>query len=90
MRVNVNLEGVFFITKLSCAPHGGQERAGDQYQLRTETAVPSTFTSYCASKGGVKMMSEPFDRVAPARDHHQQHRTGTIETPINKKFLNAR
>jgi len=46
------------------------------------------FTSYCASKGGVKMMTRNLSIELAPLGSHQQHAPGAIETPINKKLLN--
>jgi glucose 1-dehydrogenase len=89
--INVNLKGVFFATQAIVQHLKETQRSGKIINISSvheELPFPH-FTSYCASKGGVKMMMRnlavelgPFgitiNNVAP----------GAIETPINKSLLN--
>lgn len=89
--LNVNLKGVFFVTQAFVQHLIETKRTGKIINISSvheELPFPH-FTSYCASKGGVKMMTRnlaielgPFgitiNSVAP----------GAIETPINTKLLN--
>ncbi|PMB14219.1 sugar dehydrogenase [Fischerella thermalis CCMEE 5282] len=89
--VNVNLKGVFFATQAVVHHLMKTKQPGKIINISSvheELPFPH-FTSYCVSKGGVKMMMRnlavelgPFgitiNNVAP----------GAIETPINKSLLN--
>lgn len=89
--LNVNLKGAFFATQAFVQHLIATKRTGKIINISSvheELPFPH-FTSYCASKGGVKMMTRnlaielgPFgitiNNVAP----------GAIETPINKSLLN--
>ena len=89
--LNVNLKGVFFATQ-AVVNHARQTnrpaRIINISSVHEELPFPN-FTAYCASKGGVKMLTRnlavelgPFgitvNAIAP----------GAIETPINTKLLN--
>ena len=89
--LNVNLKGVFFATQ-AMVKHARQTnrpaRIINISSVHEELPFPN-FTAYCASKGGVKMLTRnlavelgPFgitvNAIAP----------GAIETPINTKLLN--
>lgn len=89
--INVNLKGVFFATQAFVQHLMETKRPGKIINISSvheELPFPH-FTSYCASKGGVKMMMRnlavelgslgiTINNVAP----------GAIETPINKSLLN--
>lgn len=89
--LNVNLKGVFFATQAIVQHLKETKRSGKIINISSvheELPFPH-FTSYCASKGGVKMMMRnlaielgalgiTINNVAP----------GAIETPINKSLLN--
>lgn len=89
--LNVNLKGVFFATQAIVQHLRETKRSGKIINISSvheELPFPH-FTSYCASKGGVKMMMRnlaielgslgiTINNVAP----------GAIETPINKSLLN--
>lgn len=89
--VNVNLKGVFFATQAIVQHLKQTNRPGKIINISSvheELPFPH-FTSYCASKGGVKMMMRnlavelgslgiTINNVAP----------GAIETPINKSLMN--
>jgi glucose 1-dehydrogenase len=89
--MNVNLKGVFFATQRVVRHLQSVKRPGKIINISSvheELPFPH-FTSYCMSKGGLKMMTRnlavelgPFDitvnSVAP----------GAVETPINKSLLN--
>lgn len=89
--LNVNLKGVFFATQAIVQHLRATKRSGKIINISSvheELPFPH-FTSYCASKGGVKMMMRnlaielgalgiTINNVAP----------GAIETPINKSLLN--
>lgn len=89
--INVNLKGVFFATQALVHHLMKTKQTGKIINISSvheELPFPH-FSSYCVSKGGVKMMMRnlavelgPFgitiNNVAP----------GAIETPINKNLLN--
>ena len=89
--LNVNLKGVFFATQ-AMVNHARQTGRPAHIinisSVHEELPFPN-FTAYCASKGGVRMLTRnlavelgPFgitvNAIAP----------GAIETPINTKLLN--
>ena len=89
--MNVNLKGVFFATQTVVQHLRDTGRSGKIVNISSvheELSFPH-FTTYCASKGGVKMMMRnlavelgslgiTINNVAP----------GAIETPINQELLN--
>jgi glucose 1-dehydrogenase len=94
--MNVNLKGVFFITqafvKNRMAAHSGDKRPGGKIinisSVHEELPFPH-FASYCASKGGVKMLTRNLSiELAPLGITINSIAPGAIETPINKNLLN--
>jgi glucose 1-dehydrogenase len=89
--MNVNLKGVFFATQAFVQHLIATQRTGKIINISSvheELPFPN-FTVYCASKGGMKMLTRnlaielgslgiTINNVAP----------GAIETPINTKLLN--
>lgn len=89
--MNVNLKGVFFATQTFVQHLIATKRPGKIINISSvheELPFPN-FTAYCASKGGMRMMTRnlaielgalgiTINNVAP----------GAIETPINTKLLN--
>jgi glucose 1-dehydrogenase len=89
--MNVNLKGVFFATQTFVQHLIETKRTGKIINISSvheELPFPN-FTAYCASKGGMKMLTRnlavelgslgiTINNVAP----------GAIETPINAKLLN--
>ena len=89
--LNVNLKGVFFITQ-AFARHRMQAKAGGKIinisSVHEELPFPH-FASYCASKGGVKMLTRNLSiELAPFGITINSIAPGAIETPINKSLLN--
>jgi glucose 1-dehydrogenase len=89
--LNVNLKGVFFITQ-AFVKHRMQAKAGGKIinisSVHEELPFPH-FTSYCASKGGVKMLTRNLSiELAPLGITINNIAPGAIETPINTKLLN--
>ena len=91
--LDVNLKGVFFITQafvkhrmsLGSKPGG---KIVNISSVHEELPFPH-FASYCASKGGVKMLSRNLSiELAPLGITINSIAPGAIETPINKKLLN--
>jgi glucose 1-dehydrogenase len=89
--LNVNLKGVFFITQ-AFVQHRRQVNAGGKIvnisSVHEELPFPH-FTAYCASKGGIKMMTRNLSiELAPLGITINNIAPGAIETPINKALLN--
>ena len=89
--LNVNLKGVFFITQ-AFVKHLRQAEAGGKIinisSVHEELPFPH-FASYCASKGGVKMLTRNLSiELAPLGITINNIAPGAIETPINTKLLN--
>lgn len=89
--LNVNLKGPFFVTQ-AFVKHRMQAKAGGKIinisSVHEELPFPH-FTSYCASKGGVKMMTRNLSiELAPLGITINSIAPGAIETPINKNLLN--
>lgn len=89
--LNVNLKGMFFITQ-AFVLHRMQAKAGGKIinisSVHEELPFPH-FASYCASKGGVKMLTRNLSiELAPFGITINSIAPGAIETPINKNLLN--
>jgi len=89
--LNVNLKGVFFITQ-AFVRHRQNVKTGGKIinisSVHEELPFPH-FTSYCASKGGIKMMTRNLSiELAPFGITINNIAPGAIETPINTKLLN--
>jgi len=89
--LNVNLKGPFFITQ-EFVKHRMQAKGGGKVinisSLHEELPFPH-FASYCASKGGIKMLTRNLAiELAPLGITINSIAPGAIETPINKKLLN--
>jgi len=89
--LNVNLKGLFFITQ-AFVKHRMAAKAGGKIinisSVHEELPFPH-FTSYCASKGGVKMFTRNLSiELAPLGITINNIAPGAIETPINTKLLN--
>ena len=89
--VNVNLKGVFFATQAIVQHLMATKRTGKIINISSvheELPFPH-FTSYCASKGGVKMMMRNLAiELGPLGITINNVAPGAIETPINTKMLN--
>jgi glucose 1-dehydrogenase len=89
--LSVNLKGVFFITQ-AFVRHRMELKSGGKVinisSVHEELPFPH-FASYCASKGGVKMMTRNLSiELAPLGITINNIAPGAIETPINKRLLN--
>ena len=89
--MNVNLKGLFFVTQ-AFVRHKMQTKTGGKIvnisSVHEELPFPH-FASYCASKGGVKMLTRNLGiELAPLGITINSIAPGAIETPINKKLLN--
>ncbi len=89
--INVNLKGVFFATQAIVQHLMETKRPGKIINISSvheELPFPH-FTSYCASKGGVKMMMRNLAiELGPLGITINNVAPGAIETPINKNLLN--
>src|SRR2546426_1780414 len=94
--LNVNLKGLFFITQAFVkhrmgTPSADKKSGGKIINISSvheELPFPH-FASYCASKGGVKMLTRNLSiELAPLGITINSIAPGAIETPINTKLLN--
>jgi len=89
--LNINLKGTFFTTQAFVQHLIETKRTGKIINISStheEMAFPH-FTSYCASKGGVKMMMRNLAvELGPMGITINNIAPGAIETPINSKLLN--
>lgn len=89
--LNVNLKGLFFLTQ-AFVRHRMQAKGRGKVinisSVHEELPFPH-FSSYCASKGGVKMLTRNLSiELAPLGITINSIAPGAIETPINKNLLN--
>ena len=89
--MNVNLKGLFFITQAFVKNRMAANVGGKIINISSvheELPFPH-FASYCASKGGVKMLTRNLSiELAPLGITINSIAPGAIETPINKNLLN--
>ena len=89
--MDVNLKGVFFITQAFVKNRIAAKSGGQIINISSvheELPFPH-FASYCASKGGMKMLTRNLSiELAPLGITVNSIAPGAIETPINKNLLN--
>jgi glucose 1-dehydrogenase len=89
--LNVNLKGVFFATQAFVQACIAARRPGKIINISSvheELPFPN-FTAYCASKGGVRMLTRTLAvELGPLGITINSIAPGAIETPINTKLLN--
>ncbi len=89
--LQVNLKGVFFTTQAFVKHLMARKAPGrviNMSSVHEELPFPH-FTSYCASKGGMKMFCRNIAiELAPHNITVNNVAPGAIETPINTKLLN--
>jgi len=89
--LNVNLKGMFFVTQAVVRHLRQTGRPGKIINISSvheELPFPH-FASYCASKGGIKMLTRNLAiELAPNKITINSIAPGAIETPINTKLLN--
>ena len=88
--MDVNLKGVFFITQAFVRHLRETKRGGKIVNISSvheELPFPH-FASYCASKGGLKMLTRNLSiELAPLGITVNNVAPGAIETPINTALL---
>jgi glucose 1-dehydrogenase len=91
--LDVNLKGLFFVTQAMVRYLMQAKRPGKIINISSvheELPFPH-FSSYCASKGGLKMLTRNLSiELAPLNITINNIAPGAIETPINKNLLNDR
>lgn len=89
--LNVNLKGVFFATQAFVQHLLEAKRTGKIINISSvheELPFPN-FTAYCASKGGMRMLTRNLAvELGPLGITINNVAPGAIETPINTKLLN--
>ena len=89
--LHVNLKGVFFTTQAFVKQLMARKAPGrivNMSSVHEELPFPH-FASYCASKGGLKMLCRDLAiELAPFNITINNVAPGAIETPINTKLLN--
>lgn len=89
--LNVNLRGPFFLAQAFVRHLRDSGRGGriiNNSSVHEELPFPN-FTSYCASKGGLKMfMRNLAIELAPLGITVNNVAPGAIETPINRALMN--
>jgi len=88
--LNVNLKGLFFLTQ-AFVRHRMEAKTGGRIinisSVHEELPFPH-FASYCASKGGVKMLTRNLSiELAPFGITINSIAPGAIETPINRNLM---
>jgi glucose 1-dehydrogenase len=90
--LDVNLKGAFFVTQAFVRHLRDTRRPGRIINISSvheELPFPH-FASYCASKGGMKMMMRTLAiELAPLGITVNNVAPGAVETPINAKLLNS-
>lgn len=89
--LNVNLKGVFFASQAFVQHLMKTKRRGKIVNISSvheELPFPN-FAAYCASKGGLKMLTRNLSvELGPLGININNIAPGAIETPINAKLLN--
>jgi glucose 1-dehydrogenase len=89
--LNVNLKGVFFAAQAfvqQCLAAGRHGKIINISSVHEELAFPN-FAAYCASKGGVRMLTRTLAvELGPIGITINSIAPGAIETPINTTLLN--
>jgi glucose 1-dehydrogenase len=89
--LDVNLKGVFFATQAfvrQCQAAGRPGKVINISSVHEELAF-ANFAAYCASKGGVRMLTRTLAvELGPLGITINSIAPGAIETPINSRLLN--
>lgn len=90
--MNINLKGLFFATQAFVKHRMAVKAPGKIINISSvheELPFPH-FSSYCASKGALKMLTRNLSiELAPYNITINNIAPGAIETPINSKLLNS-
>ena len=89
--LDVNLKGVFFTTQEMVRHLMQTKRRGKIVNISSvhEDLPFPNFAAYCASKGGLKMLTRNLSvELGPLGININSIAPGAIETPINTKLLN--
>jgi glucose 1-dehydrogenase len=89
--LNTNLKGPFFCTQAFVKHLQGRKAGGKIINISSvhEDLPFPHFTAYCASKGGMKMVTRNLSiELAPLGITINNVAPGAIETPINASLLN--
>lgn len=89
--LNVNLKGVFFATQEMVKHLMAHNRRGKIVNISSvhEDLPFPNFAAYCASKGGMKMLTRNLSvELGSLGININNIAPGAIETPINSKLLN--
>ena len=88
--MDTNLKGVFFGTQAFVKYCKEKQREGVVINMSSvhEEIIFTHFAAYCASKGGLKMLTRNLaTELAPLNIRINNVAPGAIATPINKKLL---
>ena len=89
--LNINLKGAFFAAQELVKHLRATRRRGKIVNISSvheELPFPN-FTAYCASKGGIKMLTRNLSvELGPLGININNIAPGAVETPINTKLLN--
>lgn len=91
LALDTNLKGAFFATQAFAQKLMGSKERGRVIKVSSvhEELPFRHFTSYCTSKGGMKLMMRNLAiELAPYNIAVNNIAPGAIETPINAKLLN--
>ncbi|MDB5012749.1 MAG: Short-chain dehydrogenase/reductase, partial [Daejeonella sp.] len=89
--MDTNLKGVFFGIQAFVKRCMAQNRSGVVVNMSSvhEEIIFPHFAAYCASKGGLKMLTRNLaTELAPLNIRINNVAPGAISTPINQKLLN--
>lgn len=89
--LDVNLKGVFFLTQAFVRKLREAKKPGRVINISSvhEDMVFPHFASYCASKGGLRMLMRDLAvELGPLGITVNNVAPGAIETPINKSLMN--
>jgi glucose 1-dehydrogenase len=89
--LDVNLKGVFFAAQAFVQQCMAADRPGKIINISSvhEVLAFPNFAAYCASKGGVRMLTRTLAvELGPLGITINSIAPGAIETPINAKLLN--
>ncbi len=89
--LNTNLKAAFFLTQRFCQKLVAAKKPGRVINISSvhEDMVFPNFASYCAAKGGLRMLMRDLAmELGPSQITVNNVAPGAIATPINTKLLN--